>query len=213
MPTAKLSVTLPEGVWIREVSRAYPDAVFRVLAALPDEDVGVGLLEIEASDLGAVLSAVEGADGVTSLDPLQATERDALVQFETTEPLLLLAVRNSRLPLELPMTIRDGRADLTITAPRDRLSTFADQLESFGMRYEVEYVRQSVDSTDLLTEGQREILSLAAERGYYDTPRECTLTDLAEELGVAKSTASERLHRAEGTVLREFVDSTLDADL
>jgi predicted DNA binding protein len=43
------------------------------------------------------------------------------------------------------------------------------------------------------------------ERGYYDTPRTCTLTELADHLGIAKSTASERLHRAEGAIIRAFV--------
>lgn len=209
MPTAKLGVHLPEGVWIHDVSVAHPDATFTVLAALGDGDAGLGLLEIEAADLGAVLADVEAASGVTSVDPLRLADPEALVQFETTEPLLLMSIQQSGIPLEPPVTIVDGTASLEVTAPRDRLSTLTDQLEAFGMEFDVRYVRQTVDTADLLTDGQREILARALELGYYDTPRECTLTRLAEDLGVAKSTASERLHRAEEKVVKEFAADAL----
>ncbi|WP_231185036.1 helix-turn-helix domain-containing protein [Haladaptatus sp. DYF46] len=36
------------------------------------------------------------------------------------------------------------------------------------------------------------------EKGYYDTPRRCSLTELAGELDVSKSTLSVVLHRAKG---------------
>ncbi len=53
---------------------------------------------------------------------------------------------------------------------------------------------------------QATVLGAAVERGYDDTPRQCTLTELADALGVAKSTCSETLHRAEETVVKQFVE-------
>lgn len=212
MPTAKLEITLPDGIWIRDVSVAHPDATFTVLAALGGDEAGVGLLELEADDPGEVLADVDAADGVAAVEPLRVAGSEALVQFETTEPLLLTVVRSSGIPLEPPVTIVDGRASLEATASRDRLSTLADQLDAVGMPFEVKYVRQTIDPGELLTEGQREILTRAVDLGYYDTPRECTLTELADVLGVAKSTASERLHRAEEKAIKTFVADTLEAD-
>jgi hypothetical protein len=107
-------------------------------------------------------------------------------------------------PLELPLKIVDGRADLELTAAQSRLSELTAQLEEFGMSYEVEYLRQSPTSSDLLTRRQRALLVEAVDRGYYDTPRGCTLTELADELDLAKSTLSERLHRIEEKVMKEF---------
>jgi predicted DNA binding protein len=49
------------------------------------------------------------------------------------------------------------------------------------------------------------VLVQAVEQGYYDTPRGCTLTELSDELGLAKSTLSERLHRVEEKVVKEFL--------
>jgi predicted DNA binding protein len=212
MPTAKLEITLPDRVWIRSVSVAHPDATFTVLAALGGDETGIGLLEIEAADPEGVIADIEAAAGITSLDPIRVAEGEALVQFETTEPLLLTIVHSSGIPLEPPVTIVDGTASLEVTAPRDGLSSLADQLDAVGLAYEVKYVHQTVDPGELLTEGQREILTRAVDLGYYDTPRECTLTELADALGVAKSTASERLHRAEETAIKTFVADTLDLD-
>jgi predicted DNA binding protein len=206
MPTARLSVTLPEGTWITDLSTAVPDATFRVLAALPDDDdTGVGLVEITAPDVADVLSRLDDSEGVRVFEVLHRGENRALVQFETEEPLLLLSVRNSGAPFEPPVTIVDGTADLEVTASRSRLSTLADQFRAFGLQFDVRSVRTSIDTERVLSERQRELIETAVELGYYEVPRECTLTELADHIGVAKSTASERLHRAESAVIRAFV--------
>ena len=205
MALTKLVVELPPGTWIGEVSSAYPDSVFRVLAAISVDETGVGLLEVTSEEVPAVLTAIEEHEGVLDAELLRAGENEALVQFETSQAVLLLAVRNSMVPLELPLRIVAGKATMELTASQSRLAELTEQLASFGLSYEVEYLRQSPTSSDLLTDQQRSLLADAVERGYYDTPRGCTLTELAEDVGVAKSTLSERLHRIEGRVMKAFV--------
>ncbi len=46
-----------------------------------------------------------------------------------------------------------------------------------------------------LTETQREALVLAYERGYFDTPREASLDELADELDITQQSLSSRLRR------------------
>lgn len=58
-----------------------------------------------------------------------------------------------------------------------------------------------------LTEPQRKTLVLAHERGYYHSPREATLADLAAELGITRQSVGSRLRR--GT--HNLVGSTLVA--
>lgn len=212
MTQARLSVTLPDGVWIADVSAAHPQATFRVLAATPGEDAGYGLVRITAPDIDSILEAMRAAEDVTSLSPLQRDEERAIVQFETTQPLLLLSARESRLPIELPVDVRNGEATVEVTASRERLSELGDQLRAFGLRFEVEYVHERIEADQLLSERQRETLLTAVEHGYYDTPRGCSLTELASELGVAKSTCSETLHRVEETVVKRFVREFLEPE-
>lgn len=205
MPRAELTLSVPEDVWIGDVSRAYPETTFRILSALPGDDSGVGLAEIVSDRLAEVLADIETYTSVTSLDLLSRRGDTALVQFETSMPLLLFPVQSSGIPLEMPFTLVDGEARWEITAPQDRLSELSHQLEEFGIPFRVERVEQITESEKLLTEKQRTLVEAATEAGYYDTPRECSLTELAEQLDIAKSTCSETLHRAEEKIVKEFV--------
>lgn len=207
MPRAKLRLTIPEEVWVGEATRRYPEAEIRILAALEDEKEGVGLAEISAADPGAVLSEMETYEDVDGIELLKSTDSEVLVQFETTMPLLLLPARDSGVPLEMPFSIQDGTAVWEITAPSDRLSALGSQLEAFGISFTVEYVRDRLDEEQLLTDRQQRIVSAAIEQGYYDTPRECSLTDLADHLDLAKSTLSETLHRAEEKMVKRFAEN------
>jgi predicted DNA binding protein len=60
------------------------------------------------------------------------------------------------------------------------------------------------DSISLKPE-QRRVLKLAAQNGYYETPRQTTLDDLATELEWPRSTVSYRLRKAEAALVSEFV--------
>ncbi|MFC4451911.1 helix-turn-helix domain-containing protein [Halorussus aquaticus] len=57
-----------------------------------------------------------------------------------------------------------------------------------------------------LTSEQREAVLLAYRNGYYETPPETNLGELAEELGIANQSFSDRLRR--GT--RNLIEGTLD---
>lgn len=56
-----------------------------------------------------------------------------------------------------------------------------------------------------LTETQREALVLAYERGYFDTPREASLEEIADELGITQQSLSSRLRRGH----RRLIEATL----
>ncbi|KAB1190614.1 helix-turn-helix domain-containing protein [Haloferax sp. MBLA0076] len=205
MPRATLSLTLPEQIWVSDLSSRYPEAEFTVLAAMPAEETGVGLVEIHATDIEPIVTALDEYDTVVSVTILEARSDRALVQFETTEPLLILSLSEVGIPLELPITIVDSEVVVEVTAPRENLSELGEQLTQFGIPFDLLSIHQSIDTETLLTDDQYELVETAIERGYYDTPRTCTLTELAEAVGLAKSTTSEKLHRAEGKVMKEFL--------
>lgn len=62
------------------------------------------------------------------------------------------------------------------------------------------------DSVSIRPERSR-ILELAAEKGYYETPRETTLDELAAELDWPRSTVSYRLRKAEAALVEEYLSS------
>lgn len=207
MPLAKLRLTIPEDVWIGTITREFPDVTTRVLAAFPDESSGVCLAEVTGQRVPAVVEAMAAEEAVDTLDVIQHSEREAIVQFETSLPLMLLPARDSGVPVEMPFDISDGEIVWEVTAPTDRLSALGDQLDAFDIPFTVEYIQQRRTQEQLLTDRQQGLVETAVDRGYYDTPRAVSLTELAAELDIAKSTASETLHRAEEAIVKDFVAS------
>ncbi|UTF52207.1 helix-turn-helix domain-containing protein [Natronosalvus rutilus] len=212
MAHATLTVTLPEKVWVQEVSSAHPEATFYVDAAVPGAESGFALVRITGPDVPAVLEDMEDHPQLTEISLIQWSENEATVHFETTAPLLLFSSRDSGMPIELPVEIRQGKATLEVAGSRDRLSQLADQFSRFGLEYRIDSVHERLHDTQLLSERQHELVVAAVEHGYYDTPRRCSLTDLADRLGIAKSTCSETLHRAEEAIIKQFVENLVDVE-
>lgn len=207
MPHAVLSVQVPDRVWIGDLSRRYPDTVFRILAAYPGEESGVAMVEVESTDAAAVIRDLEAFEEVAQLDLLRAFDEEVLLQLETTEPVLLVPLQASGAMLDLPFEVQDGEVSWQVTTTRERLSTLGDQLETLGIEFEVESVARQVEPDRLLTDRQETLVHTAVDAGYYEVPRTCTLTDVADAAGIAKSTASETLHRAEEAIVKDFVEN------
>lgn len=63
-------------------------------------------------------------------------------------------------------------------------------------------------ATDDLGFEQREALEAAVDGGYYETPRQVTLDELANRLGLPRSTLRYRLRRAEAWLVDRYVSAT-----
>lgn len=61
------------------------------------------------------------------------------------------------------------------------------------------------ESEAALTEAQQEALVLAYERGYFNTPRDVTMDDLGDELGISHQAVASRLRRG----IKHILGSTL----
>ncbi|WP_336328266.1 helix-turn-helix domain-containing protein [Halovenus sp. HT40] len=211
MPYAHLSITVPEDVWLSELSQEYPQIRFRIHAATANDETGVARLELLGADVEAVCEQLETYEAVTGVVVTDRDPQRCRLQIETTVPVLLNAIQTAGIPLDFPLELSDGVLELETTVPQAKLSTLGDTLDSFGISYTVERIQQETESEEpLLTDRQEWLLQEAVEQGYYDTPRRITLVELAEEAGIAKSTCSEILHRAEGQVLKEFLDGDAD---
>lgn len=195
------------------LSSEYPDDEFRLLSAYPTEEGLLVVLEATVADPAVVLDVFEGAPEtrVPSYDVLHADEHTVLLQFQLpfVPPPFRALLASGNLP-QFPYTIKDGWIVCELTTSHARLSQFSDELEETGFTFDVLRVTQSVDLTDLLTDRQRQYVVEALKRGYYDSPRQCSLTELADILGVSKSTASIVLHNAEETIVKEFFAELID---
>lgn len=209
MSLANIAISIPENIWIAKVSTEYPEVTFRVISTQYNDDTVTGLLEIEGVDVVAVLAEANKAAEITHLDLLWDDGAKTVVQFETTNPVLLRPVSQVGVPLQTPFVITDGIASWEVSTSDAKLSALTDALDELGITYTVESVRSFNELMDgaLLTDRQQEALLTAFEAGYYDTPRGASQSVVADALGITKATCSDLLHRAEGKLVEQYIRS------
>lgn len=204
MARARLRVALPDGRWKTDVSRTYPDLGFRFPSVAVDDGRACEVVVLtEPPD--RCLSDMEAHPDVDAFDVLQRRCDGVTVQLETVEPSVLSTAVRSGTPLTYPLEVYDGKLTVDIVSTHANISALGDQLRADGLRFELAHIQSDHDATQVLTDRQEEVLFTAVEHGYYRSPRECTLTELAGELGIAKSTCSGTLQRAERAMVDQFL--------
>lgn len=201
---------VPEGTWMHRLSSATPETTYTVTSVLPGDDAGVAIVEFPAEDLLARLDGVRDHEDVLAVELVGTAGETALVEVETARPRLLEPLRRAGVPLQTPFEVRDAAATWELTTSGERLSELGDRLAEHGVAFDLEEVAGAVgDRGRLLTDRQREFVRAAVERGYYEVPRETTLTELAAAMGVGKASASDTLARAERRIVERFAEREL----
>jgi predicted DNA binding protein len=67
-----------------------------------------------------------------------------------------------------------------------------------------------IDGCRELSDTERETLETAVQGGYFESPRDATLGDLADEFDVSKPAASKNLRRAERKMINRVVEALSD---
>jgi len=205
-PHAQLTLDISETAPLGRLSRAFPEVRFRVLAATTGGSGSVLRVDVIGPAAAEVREELAADGAVSGLDVIERVDRRRRLQIETGTPAYLAAFERAGVPLATPFEIADGRLRFEAALARRQLSELGERLDAAGIGYTVDRIRHREGTDRLLTDRQRWLLHEAIERGYYDTPRRITLVELADELGIAKSTCSETLHRCEGRVLKQFTD-------
>ena len=158
-------------------------------------------------ELPAVVATAADAEEVTAFDVLDREGDRAVCRVTTRAAESLHVAAAAGTPPEFPFAVVAGTARWSVVASNDALSALADEFDEAGIEFEVETVTAGIDTADPLTPRQRRVTRVAVERGYYETPRDCSLAELATALDLAKSTVSETLRRAERRLLAEYLDA------
>lgn len=137
------------------------------------------------------------------------------LQYESAPLLDELMALLSEHAVVISWPIRSTRdtlgVELTVFGPESVLGAF---LAAFPGTIDLElkrtgdYHASHSDLTVTLTDRQRTVLDVAVRRGYYESPRQATHRDLADELNIAPGTVAEHLQRIEATVMRSLVGPT-----
>lgn len=204
--SALFLLDLPEGMWVREVSERFPTATFRLLAGIRTDEGATELGEVRTDDPTAVEAAIRDHPAITRYERLESADGRLLAKYVSTQTGLYEFLESMGFPPQFPATVRDGRYELSLTGTPAEFARVRDQLDEVGYRYELlSKTTHGGRGEALLTDRQTEVLSAALRRGYLDVPRRCTLAELADHLGVDKSSVSETLRRGQTRLTAWFL--------
>lgn len=153
-------------------------------------------------DLAAFERGLERDETVTDVERLSDPGERRLYRMRLTGAAAIVTYDAwvERGAARLEMRYADGRWHARMRFPgRESLRAFSEFCADHDLDFRLDRLYDADashgPSRDGLTSCQRETLRLAHERGYFEVPRNATLGDLADELGVSNQAVSERLRR------------------
>jgi predicted DNA binding protein len=174
---------------------------------IPTGDALIPYFWIPEDDTDAVYEALRGSplcDDVQVVDRLE-TETLFRVDWATDLNGVIGAINESEAVLLEARGHGDQWSFRMRFPDRQGLSTFYQRCLDQDVSLELTEVNDPFGSLNLdrfgLTNLQRETLLTALERGYFSVPREITLRELAEEIGISDTACSQRLRRGLTAVL------------
>ncbi|MFC6823627.1 helix-turn-helix domain-containing protein [Halopelagius fulvigenes] len=198
-----MKIKLPHDSLVR-YSIEHPDSEFHILSSRRTENRLQVVVKAATLDSNALIRTLDEAPEIRFYDVLHEDKQRVLLQIETEEHSPRAIARSVGMLPQYPMVLRDGWQTIETITSWERLSQLKVEFEENDVSFEILSVTQPVEVTDLLTDRQWEVLTEAITRGYYNTPRGCSLTDLATTLDVSPSAVSGVLHRAEEQIIKAF---------
>lgn len=202
---ARFRMELDDDIWVTAVSTSFPEATLRLLTGVPRGDRALELGEVCSENPTAVTAAIRRHPDISAYEEVYADDRRIIAQYEAVEQGLYEFLWASSLPPEFPVVVQNGEMEFELTATQEGFDSFGETLDRSGRRYELLTLVHTDREDRLLTARQRECLIAAQRHGYFEVPRDCTLAELADRLGVDKSTASETIRRATARVVDQFL--------
>ncbi|AGB30650.1 Bacterio-opsin activator HTH domain protein [Natrinema pellirubrum DSM 15624] len=172
---------------------------------------------VEEFGVAADASIDESGDAGVELTPVQSNEREAIYRFErdAAADCVCEVVERTGTPVS-SVRAQDGSLLLSFrTLELAEIADIVDHLRELFDGVLVEELTQDheevsadpvVVDREILTDRQQEIVETAHEMGYFDYPKGANATDVAEELGVARSTFTEHLAAAQTKLMDAILE-------
>ncbi|THE63840.1 bacterio-opsin activator [Salinadaptatus halalkaliphilus] len=200
---------------VAAVSTTSAESIDSVHRTRPEAD-GEPVVEEFSASPETPQSAVESAADA-ELMPVQHTDQEVVYRFERdgSDACACEVVEETGTPIG---SVRAQDGSLLISFRTFELDAVAEIVDDLRAQFDgviVEELAQDhagssdrvVVDRDVLTTRQREIIDTAHELGYFDYPKGANASEVADELGVARSTFTEHLAAAETKLLDAILES------
>jgi predicted DNA binding protein len=181
---------------------------FEVLAHLGVSSIGiVQLAEIEVKE-GRDIHELNELDGFQVMEIHEESEDGVLASILCSHSLAKSAIELSNLHLQPPYGIDSKRGmEMRVTGLTAAMRRFLALLRVILPPDKVSVITMRGEMVNgwskVLTNRQQEVVSFASERGYYEDGTKVTIKELADEMGISRSTFGGHLHEAERAIMRK----------
>jgi len=195
-----------------DVELTYAGSVHR------DDDDHLGMFfTVETDDVDALRAVTDDVDGIADCTVVTANDGAALVEFGVDDAGLLSTLADYGADIR-EITARPGEATVEVELPRDANArslvdhvedAFADvELTAYRERERPAATKQEfiADLEEQLTDRQLTALRRAYFGEFFEWPRPTSGDDLADSMGIARSTYHQHLRAAERKLVGEFFD-------
>jgi predicted DNA binding protein len=205
---ARASLKIKSNEALVSLSERHPDAKFLILGGWPNDEKLRVLVQTSGVDIAVLEQTLAAIPTLRDIEFRQRTDEQVLFEVSTPTPAPHGAMAESGVVPSFPLRVEDGWFIGTLTASHEQLSPFRDELDVADIDYQLIRISENVETSEMLTPRQQEVIELAVQHGYYESPRRCTLTDLADLLDVNKFVVSRILQRAEGQIITAYYSSS-----
>ncbi|MFC7213006.1 helix-turn-helix domain-containing protein [Saliphagus sp. GCM10025334] len=187
-----------------------PGVTVELERLIPHDTLIIPYFWVRGAEAEDIEAAFEAHAGVVSVDLIDSVDSEFLMRAEWEESYfgILSALAKTNVAVLSGIGTRDGWRFEVRGESRDAISQFRTNCQEHDIPIEITAVHALLpvqgDGYEL-TDPQREALVLAYERGYFDSPRETSLEDVADELGITQQSLSSRLRRGH----RRLIGATL----
>jgi predicted DNA binding protein len=206
MIEAEIHLRIPK-MWIGEVPKRHPVTI-KIVNRRSSGKLGVrDLIEVTGpqEELEAVLKELENEPWVKSYD-LDFVESGKLIgEVVTYKCLACAALAKSDCHLVSANAGSDGTLHWSVmTSSRESVRNLVAKLRK--AKIEVELGRLApITEREVLTTRQEEVILMAFERGFFETPRKTKLKDLSKITGVSQATLSEILRKGQKRIVVDYL--------
>ena len=195
------------------------DMHYELEKIIPTEDAVMPFVWVTGSDFDTFEEKVRASKYIRELREMDRLGDTALYRIEWAEDHMSLLEGFTETGATVLEATGDGDWIFRLRFPNhDKLSQFSNYITDHEILINIArtytLTEETVEGRQFdLTQEQREALLLALHQGYFATPSEASLTELADELGITKQAASSRIRRGVEKVLRSvLLPSTDDSE-
>ncbi|AHG01893.1 bacterio-opsin activator (plasmid) [Halostagnicola larsenii XH-48] len=188
-----------------------PDASIELDRVVPTNDAVIPYFWVHSENIGELTADPSDDEAVDEFRVIDELEEQMFVRIEwnLNHESVLTAIVNTDVTLLFGLGDAENWTFEVRSSDQKKVSEFQSYCRANEIPIELTQLHAlsplKSDREFDLTEGQRTTLVLAYSRGYFNSPRDATQDDIADELEITRQAVSSRLQRG----LRRLVASTL----